>query len=304
MTTHQYRAERFHNTLGSHEPVLGIRDGDTLITSTVDAWGYDGSGQQVARRGNPQTGPFYVEGAQPGDMLEVHLERIVPNRAHGFSKPSLAPNVVDPEFVSRLPVTTRDERVEWNIALEENSASLATPSPRLAGLKLPLAPMLGCFGVAPPNDQAISTATSGVYGGNMDYRGFRAGTTAYFPVFAPGALLFLGDGHALQGDGEIGGTGVEISMDVQVRVRLHEGKSIGWPRGRDERGIFTVGNARPLDQAAQHATTEMLRWLEEDYELDRTSANIVMSQGVEYEIGNFFDPAYTIVCRIGSALLG
>jgi len=128
--------------------------------------------------------------------------------------------------------------------------------------------MLGCFGVAPPGGQAISTDTSAEHGGNMDYRGFVTGVTAYFPVFAPGALFHLGDGHAVQGDGEIVGTGIEVSCDVQFTVRLLKGYRIGWPRGENADYIFSVGNARPLDQALQHATTEMVRWLAADYGLD------------------------------------
>lgn len=304
MAIHRFQPEHYYNTLGSHEAVLRIANGDTLITSTVDAWGRDHDDRQVAERGNPQTGPFYIEGAAAGDMLEICFEKLIPNRLLGFSKPSLAPNVVDPEYVPELPRPAgRDERVHWRIDTSAGTATLENPVARLTGLELPLAPMLGCFGVAPPQGQAISTATSWVHGGNMDYRGFTAGVTAYLPVFVPGALLFIGDGHALQGDGEIGGTGVEISMDVQLSVRLHKGKTIRWPRGRNQKYIFTVGNARPLDQAAQHATTEMLRWLEEDYTLDPVAANILMSQCVKYDLGNIFDPAYTMVCRMDSHLL-
>ena len=128
--------------------------------------------------------------------------------------------------------------------------------------------MLGCFGVAPPLAQAISTATSGTYGGNMDYRRFGPGTTAYFPVFAPGALFFLGDGHFAQGDGEIVGTGIETSFEVEFTVSLRKGRTIGWPRGETAQHVFALGNARPLDQALQHATTEMIAWLAADYGLD------------------------------------
>src|SRR5262249_22680363 len=142
-------------------------------------------------------------------------------------------------------------------------------------LTLPLAPMLGCFGVAPDRGQAISTATSAEHGGNMDYRGFVAGVTVYFPVFVPGALLHVGDGHAVQGDGEIVGTGIEISFDVQFTVRVLKGQRIGWPRGENADYIFTVGNARPLDQALQHATTEMMQWLATDYGLDKIAASIL-----------------------------
>ena len=163
--------------------------------------------------------------------------------------------------------------------------------------------MIGCFGVAPAGGEAISTATSGPHGGNMDYRGFRAGTTALFPVFVPGALLHIGDGHALQGDGEIVGTGIEISMDVAFTVGLRKGRPIRWPRGEDATHLFTVGNARPLDQALQHATTEMLRLLEDDFALNRHVAQTLLGQCVEYHIGNVFDPAYTVVCRLSRALL-
>jgi acetamidase/formamidase len=182
--------------------------------------------------------------------------------------------------------------------------TLVKPETKLGSLTLPLAPMLGCFGVAPPGGQAISTATSAEHGGNMDYRGFVAGVTVYFPVFAPGALIHVGDGHAVQGDGEIVGTGIETSFDIQFTVRLLKGKRIRWPRGENEAYIFTVGNARPLDQAVQHATTEMLRWLQEDYGLDALGANILLGQCVEYDLGNVFDPAYTMVCKVPKRLLG
>ena len=112
----------------------------------------------------------------------------------------------------------------------------------------------------------------------MDYRGFVAGATVHFPVFVPGALFHLGDGHAAQGDGEIVGTGIEISMDVQFTTRVMKRSSIRWPRGENAEYIFTIGNARPLDQAVQHATTEMLRWLKKDYGLDETSASLCLGK--------------------------
>ena len=192
---------------------------------------------------------------------------------------------------------------EWWIDNESGTATLIKPKTKLGNLATPLAPMLGCFGVAPPLGQAISTATSAEHGGNMDYRGFVTGVTVYFPVFEPGALLHVGDGHAAQGDGEIVGTGIEISMEVQFTAQVLKGKRIRWPRGENAEYIFAVGNARPLDQAVQHATTEMLRWLKEDYALDATSASLLLGQGVEYDLGNVFDPAYTMVCKLPKALL-
>jgi acetamidase/formamidase len=300
MTTHHFTPNHYHTAIGWHEPVLRIADGDTVITSSVDAMGKDASDIQVTERGNPMTGPFYIEGAEPGDTLALRLDRITPNRAIGYASTVVAANVVDPWDARKLP---ESNLAKWQIDLEQNTATLNEPASKLGALTLPLAPMLGCFGVAPPRGQAISTATSAEHGGNMDYRGFVAGTTAYFPVFAPGALVHVGDGHAIQGDGEIVGTGIEISMEIHFAVRLIKGQRISWPRGENADYIFTVGNARPLDQAVQHATSEMLRWLREGYGLDTRDASILLGQCVEYDLGNVFDPAYTMVCKLRKALL-
>ena len=136
----------------------------------------------------------------------------------------------------------------------------------------------------------------------MDYRGFAEGVTVYFPVFVSGALFHLGDGHAVQGDGEIVGTGIEISFDVQFTVNLIKKKGIGWPRAENDDYILTAGNARPLDQAVQHATTELIRWLEE-LGLEKKAAHILLGQCVEYDVGNVFDPAYTMICKVKKSIL-
>ena len=304
MTTHQFQPTRYYNAIGTYEPALRISPGDRVVTTTVDAMGRDQTDTVITTPGNPMTGPFFVEGAEPGDTLVVHLERITPSRPTGLTSQELAPNVVDPTFVPSLyrQPTGPWEPAIWEIDNAAGTATLATPS-KLGRLSLPLAPMLGCFGVAPARGQAISTATSAEHGGNMDYRGFVAGTTVYFPVFVPGALLFVGDGHAVQGDGEIAGTGIEISMQVELSVGLIKGKRIGWPRGENAEYIFTAGNARPLDQCLQHATSEMSRWLQADYGLDPHSVGILLGQAVVYEIGNVFDPAYTVVCKLPKAVL-
>lgn len=297
---HRFSPTHYHIAIGAHAPVLRLAPGDTIETTMVDAAGCDASGRQVTPRGNPQTGPFYVDGAEPGDTLTVRLERLTPNRRQGWSGSTVAANVVDPEYVATLPAR---QRLEWEVDPTRQSATLLGHATALGPLTLPLAPMLGCFGVAPGRDQAISTATSGPHGGNMDYRGFGPGVTAHFPVFVPGALLHIGDGHALQGDGEIVGTGVEISMDVVLTVGLLKGQRSRWPRGENAASIFTVGNARPLDQATQHATTEMIRWLQEGYRLETTTLHALLGQCVAYDIGNFFDPAYTVVCRLAKTAL-
>ena len=178
MATHHFTPERYHNTLGSHEPVLHIADGDTVITTTVDAGGGDATGARAATPGNPKTGPFYIEGAEPGDTLAVTLDRLTPNRATGYTSSCVAENVVDPEFVRHLPERTT---VQWVIDRAAGTVRLQEPPDRLKNLALPLDPMVGCFGVAPARGEAISTATSGPHGGNMDYRGFRQGAIACFP---------------------------------------------------------------------------------------------------------------------------
>lgn len=305
MAVHQFTPSRYYTTIGSHEPALHVADGDTIETTTVDAGGLDARAERITPGGNPMTGPFFVEGAEPGDTLAVVLERIRPSRSYGWSGTMVAPNVVDPSYTPELPWPAKGERrsAEWFVDADACTARLVSPQTALGELTLPIAPMLGCFGVAPPGGQAISTATSGEHGGNMDYRGFGEGVTVYFPVFAAGALLHVGDGHALQGDGEIAGTGIEISMDVRFTVRLLKGKRSFWPRGEDAEYIFTVGNARPLDQCVQHATTEMLRWLQADYGLDPIGASTLMGQVVRYDLGNIFDPAYTMVCKMPKTLL-
>jgi acetamidase/formamidase len=298
---HHFDPQVYYTAMGTYAPVLHLADGDTVHTSTVDARGQNHDRRVVAERGNPQTGPFYIEGADRGDTLAVRFDRLRPSRRYGWTAATLAPNVVDPGYVTSLP--PGNDLAEWEVDVEAWTATLLKPETSLGRFTLPLDPMVGCFGVAPAGREAISTATSANHGGNMDYRGFRQGATIYFPVAVPGALFFVGDGHATQGDGEIVGTGIEISFDVEFTVRVLKGKKINWPRAEDEQFIMTAGNARPLDQALQHATTEMTRWLQEDYGFDSTAAALLLGQCVRYEVGNVFDPAYTMICKVEKKLL-
>ena len=299
MATHRFRPTRYHTTIGTAEPVLTLKPGDTLVADTIDASGLDANEAQAWERGNPMTGPFFIEGAEPGDTLMVRIDRLTPSRATGWTYSPLATTVLDPAAIGERPAS---ERSVWVIDSNAGTVRLREPAPGLEGFAPPITPMIGCFGVAPSRGQALSTATSAQNGGNMDYRLFRPGTTAWFPVFVPGALFYLGDGHACQGDGEIVGTGIETSFEMQVTFELAK-RTIGWPRGETEDDIFTVGNARPLDQALQHATSEMLRWLGEDYGLDARAASHLMGQVVRYDVGNVFNPAYTVGCRISKKWL-
>jgi len=299
-TTHHFRPTHYHHTIGSHEPVLTIADGDTVVTTTIDAFGRDEDDAQAAPRGNPMVGPFYVQGAEAGDGLAFHIERITPNRKVGRIFTALAANTVLPEYTGQLP--ERGEG-EFRLDLDEGTATLIHPTTQLGTFSVPIQPMIGCFGVAPVRGQFISTLTSGEFGGNMDYRGFAAGVTVYFPVFMPGALVHLGDVHAWQADGEILGTGIEVSAEVQFSVRVLKSQKIGTVRGENETHIFTAGNARPLDQALQIATTEMDAWLRQAYGLDARSAGLLLGHYVQYEVGNVFDPAYTMICKLPKTAL-
>jgi len=300
---HRFDPTHFHTTIGSHEPVLAVADGDTIETWTIDAGGRDRNLEQVHPGGNPQTGPFHVEGAKPGDTLEVTFDRLWPNRDEGFSHGLAAPHVLDPDFATRMPYDEGHHDL-WDLDLERGTARIRKPPGGLEKLgDLPFEPMLGCFGVAPAGGQAISTATSGEHGGNMDYRGFREGVTVQLPVAVDGALLHVGDGHARQGDGEIVGTGIEVSFDVTVTVRVLRGKTIRWPRIDGAEYVMAVGNARPLDQAVQHATTELMRMLDEDYGLSYRAGSALLGQCIEYDVGNVFDPAYTVVAKLAREFL-
>ena len=299
MARHVFEPTHFHVTIVSHDPVLRVASGDTIATWCVDSAGHDANLEQITEGGNPQTGPFYVEGAMPGDALAVRLDRLRPNRTRGVTGLVVAYNVVRPWFVHELP-PNREQGVDWwELDLERGTAHLESPP---AGLEyvgeVQLDPMLGCFGVAPARGAAISCATSGPHGGNMDYRGFREGVTVFFPVFVEGALLHFGDGHAVQGDGEIVGTGIEVSFDVEVTVSVIKDKQIGWPRAADEEFVMAVGNARPLDEAVQHATTELMQLLKQDYGLDYRASSVLLGQLIRYDVGNVFDPAYTMVAKI------
>ena len=298
MTVHQFQPTVYYTSFGPFKPVLHVSDGDTIVTTTMDNAGRDASDQQVTNGPNPLTGPFHIEGAEPGDTLAVRFDKLWPNRQTGRCSTVIAPNTVDPEYVTEMPPSHPRITAEWELDIKTGTATLIRPETKLGCLTLPLAPMLGCIGVAPPSGQAISSVTSSTHGGNMDYKGFVTGTTVYLPVFTPGALFFIGDGHAVQGDGEIVGMGIETSFDAEFTVRLLKGKTIKWPRAENDKYIMTAGNTRPLDQALQHATTEMVRWLQEDYGLDARATHILLGQCAEYDVGNVFDPAYTMVCKV------
>jgi acetamidase/formamidase len=301
--THTFMPTRFFNTWSAaHPPALHIKPGDTVVTKTIDAGGVDWNGKNVASGPNPQTGPFFIDGAEPGDMIVVTLVRLETNRALAYSSSLLAPYTVDPGAIAAR--TDRDpKRVTWTIDKAKGLARLDQSEIQPGGIELPLKPMLGCIGVAPARKEAISTSTPGAWGGNMDYAGMGAGAKLMLPVNEPGALLFLGDGHARMGEGEVVGTGLETSLDVEFSVDLVKKKAIGWPRLETNTHILVLGSARPLIEAFQHATTELQKWLMADYGFTERGAQTFMGQAAEYEIANVVDPNFTVVAKIPKSLL-
>jgi acetamidase/formamidase len=297
--THHFKPTQYYRTFShEHPPALRIKPGDRVVTKTIDSGGRDETGTRVSGEGNPQTGPFYVEGAEPGDVLVVRLERIRPNRKDAVSSKVLAPYTVDPFFLRDEYRRAQNLAETWQIDLEKGVARPTSAEMQPFGIEVPLRPMLGCVGVAPRGKESFNTGTPGTFGGNMDYNGMTEGTTLMLPVAEPGALLFVGDGHAAQGHGEVAGNGLETSMDVEFSVDLIKNKRIRWPRLEKDGYIMVLGSARPLLQALQQATTELLRWMTTDYGYDERAATLLMGNLMEYEIANVVDPNFTVVAKM------
>ena len=305
-TRHAFRPMAFHNVFTSAAPVaLRIYPGDTVRTVTLDAGGRDSARTPRAQGGNPLTGPFLVHGALPGDVVAVHLIRIRPNRVLAFSGSEIAWNAVDPGYIEDYK-SEADSGSSWTIDPEAGVARLVRSSGALTGFTIPLKPMLGCIGVAPgPRSRPETRASSfpGTWGGNMDYNRVVEGTTVYLPVAVAGAHLFVGDGHAAQGDGELTGSGLEISMDVEFSVEVIRSKNISTPRIEDANDIMSLGVGGSMDDAFKHATTELARWLESDYKLSRSEAAIVLGTSVQYDIGEVVDRDYTVAARVAKRVL-
>ena len=302
--TYRFQPTEFYNTFsGAHAPVLRIQPGDHVITSTIDARGFDSAGVQRGQPGNPETGPFFIEGAEPGDTLVVHLLRLETNRATGYSASLLAPYTADPGFL-RLEALREPKQVTWQLDKRKGVAYIDPKEYKGPRIELPLRPMLGCVATAPANKAAIPATYPDNFGGNMDYNGMGAGATVMLPVFEPGAHFFLGDGHARQGDGEVLGSAIETSLDVEFSVDLIKRKKINWPRLENQDFIMVLGSSRALNEALQHATTELMRWLMDSYGFDERGASLLLGQAMEYEIVNVVDPEFTIAAKMRKQYLG
>jgi acetamidase/formamidase len=185
----------------------------------------------------------------------------------------------------------------WKIDKKTNTATLDLPNSRMKKIQVKLCPMLGRLATAPPGEQSIPGGVPDRFGGNMDTSYTREGATVYLPIFHEGAYFYFGDVHALQGDGEITGSGIETSADVTLQLDLVKNKKIEWPRLENEEHIMVAGSVRPLMDAFRIAHVEMVKWLESDYGFDRWEALQVLSQVGSAQVANVVDPNYTVVSK-------
>lgn len=276
--------------------------GDTVQTKSVDAGGTDEKSVRRSLGGNPLTGPFYIEGAMPGDTLVVKLNRVRTNRDWAQSGQSVVPNALLPGYLMNMK-RAESFNSRWTIDKEKGLAYLERPSEGLSKLSIPLQPMMGCIGVAPAGRDVVATRDSGIFGGNMDFNQLREGTTIYLPVFHEGALLLMGDGHAAQGDGELTGDALETSMDFEFTVDVIQEKSFGPPRAENAEYLMAIGIGGSLDQALQRSTSGIARWLEEEYKLNSTEAAIVLGFALKYEIADLVGTQVSIVAKVPKSTL-
>jgi len=286
---HEFVPTAFHRQFSaSTAPVLRIWPGDTVHTTTVDAGGTDEKDVTRSLGGNPQTGPFYVETAMPGDVLVVRLNRVRLNRDWAISDDGIVGRALDPEFAVKMKDGFKN--VRWRLDRQRGVAMLEKPPQHLTNFTVPLRPMLGCVAVAPGFGSAPPpTGDSGRFGGNMDFNEIVEGAVVYLPVAQPGALLYVGDGHAVQGDGELNGNALETSMEVEFTVDVIPSKALMTPRVETSTHIMTVGLGGSLEDALRAATSSLGQWLEQDYNLTPSEIAMVLGTSIEYTISEVAD---------------
>ncbi len=277
-------------------------EGGTEEATGTLAGSTDASGVKRVLGGNPETGPFYVEGAMPGDTLVVHLDRVRLNRDWAISDDGIVPRGLDGNLATKMKDTGRG--VRWRLDLAKGIATSERPGDHLARYTVPLHPMLGCVGVAPPPAVAAPpTQDSGSWGGNMDFNEVTEGATLYLPVRNPGALLYFGDGHAAQGDGELTGNALETSLDVQLTVNVIQGKAAPGVRLESATHLSAMGLDGSLDGAFRAATANMAAWLADDYNLTASEIAQVFGTAAEYRVSEVADRNAGIVMKISKERL-
>ncbi len=243
---------------------------------------------------NPQTGPVYIEGAEPGDTLSVVIEDI--ELARDWAVTCLVPNfgLLSTTAATRLLHAPFKEKVR-KLPVHDGQVWFDT-------LSRPIAPFMGTLGTA-PELEAINALTPWSYGSNMDCPETCAGNTVHLPVNVEGGLFFCGDGHAAQGDGEIGGVACEIPVNLVCRFELVKGQTIAWPRITNDEYLMTVGCARPLEDATRIACAELVEWVAKERGMPVDEALLWLTQVIELRVGNAVDPNYAVVAKVRRAYL-
>lgn len=291
----------------SYTPVAHLKSGNILETNTVDCFGNaiqkPGDTLSMAKGDNPLTGPFYIDGAEPGDTLAVKILDLQVDGDQGVG--ALAPGFGAINSTGYTPMINPPipEKIWfYHIDHAANTATFKALDSNFS-VKIPLHPFFGCIGVSPGGGEARSSVVPAEFGGNMDSPEASVGNTVYFPVNVPGAMLFMGDGHAAMGDGEIAGTAIEVPLRSRVQVRVIKGRKISWPRFENDDYIMTVGAYRPLDDALRIAFTELVGWIHNDYGLSELDAYELLSKVAEIHLNEMVDPNYVIVAKINKKYL-
>jgi acetamidase/formamidase len=295
---HEFAPTVFYREFSArNKPVLKVAPGDTIHTTTVDAGGNDEKGIRRSAGGNPETGPFYVEGAMPGDVLAVHINKLRLNRNWAESDDGIVDRALNSDLAVKMKGLGKS--VRWQLDFTKGTATPEKASEHIANFSIPLKPMLGCIATAPNISQAApGTGDSGFFGGNMDFNEVGEGATVYLRVSNPGAFLYFGDGHAAQGDGELNGNALETSMDVEVTVDVLPKKNIGDPRVETPDFIATMGLDGSLDDAFKEATSDMATWLAEDYKLTPSEIAQVIGAAAEYKVSEAADRNAGVVLKL------
>jgi len=308
----EFRPEReqYAYTFGGVAPVRRVAPGTVLRLWTDDAFGGRirrttdmPSSALTMPFVNPQTGPFYVEGAVPGDTLALHFVDLAPARDFGASCTiPLFGGLTSTDRTATLqgPLPERTwiyevDRARGTVAFQAQASELR--------IDLPMDPMLGTVGVAPAAGEVRSSLVPDTFGGNMDTPEMRAGATCYLGVNVEGALFSVGDGHYRQGEGEACGTAVEGAMHVTLIVDLIKGGAPAWPRIETDGHLAVVGSSRPLEDAWRVSQVQMVGWLASLYGLDQLDAYQLLSQISQAPLANVVDANYSALAKVPKALL-
>ena len=300
----QYRAtiDTVKYVYGVAPPVARLRPGNILEANALDCFGNaikkPGDTLSLSKGDNPLTGPFFIEGAEPGDTLVVHILdlQVDGNQGVGAFAPgfgALNETNYTPMLHSPLP-----EKI-WFYPIDHASHTATFQAlDSNYRVKIPLHPFLGCIGVAPSSGEARSSVVPAEFGGNMDAPEVSVGNTLYLPVNVSGGLLYFGDGHAAMGDGEIAGTAIEVPMKARLQLDLVKGKHTNWPRFENENEIMAAGIYRPVDDAVRIAFTELVGWIHADYGLSELDAYELLSKVGKIHLTEMVDPNYVVVASI------